>query len=66
MKIPIPHFYHSLAVNALPADADIDEVRKKYKSYVTGYVLNTHPGWELQRIEENHALLKRREKHGKV
>ncbi|MEC0282407.1 hypothetical protein [Terribacillus saccharophilus] len=61
MKIPIPHFYHSLAANAFPADTDIDEVRKKFKAYVTGYVLNTHPGWELDRIEENYALLKRRE-----
>lgn len=64
LKIPIPHFYHDLAANALPDATDIDEVRKKFKAYVAGYVENTHPGWELQRIEGNHALIKRREKHG--
>jgi hypothetical protein len=63
-KIPIPHFYQSLAANALEPDALADEVRKKFKKYVTDYIENTHPGWELNRIEGTQALLKRRENHG--
>jgi hypothetical protein len=60
-KIPIPHFYQSLAANALQPDALADEVREKYTAYVTDYVENTHAGWELDRIDDNYAILKRRE-----
>jgi hypothetical protein len=60
-KIPIPHFYQSLAANALQPDALADEVREKFKAYVTAYVENTHPDWELDSIEDTQAILKRRE-----
>lgn len=49
-KIAIPHFYVWMAqVNEIPGDL--------FRSYVAGYVRNTHPGWQLVRIEKMYAVI---------
>ncbi|MGP4061479.1 hypothetical protein [Halobacillus sp. H74] len=53
-KIAIPHCYVWMAqVNEDPKDL--------FRSYVSGYVRNTHPGWQLVRIEKMYAVIS--EKH---
>ncbi|QAS52832.1 hypothetical protein HLI_11805 [Halobacillus litoralis] len=51
-KIAIPYCYVWMVEES-------KDPGRMFKTYVGGYVRNTHPGWDLVRIEKMNAIIKR-------